>query len=423
MMLNDASPVLLTQVQLFDGTQPHAETSVLLRDGLIAQIGTEINAPAGTQQLNCSGMTLLPGLIDAHTHVFPGRLEQALVLGVTTELDMFGDPKAVTELKQQAGQRAEMADLRSAGTGATVTGGHPCQLVAIGAYPPFPTLAGPEEAEQFVAARCTEGSDYLKVLIEPGWVLGTKLPTLDADTVAALVAAAHRRRMLVVAHATDHVSAQLALDAGVDGLAHVFIDQLPPPGFIDTAVARGVFVVPTLVVLENICGQSAAKELLNDSRIAPYLDAMSRTMLQIDTWPTPLGAAPDFSVALTMVAQLHQAGVPILAGTDATAGGTAHGASIHRELELLVRAGLSPSQALSAATSAPADRFGLTDRGRIAPGLAADLLLVAGDPTVDITATRNIVGVWRGGVRLDRDAAIARQPSEVPTVLHDLANR
>ncbi|MGH8921532.1 MAG: amidohydrolase family protein, partial [Actinomycetes bacterium] len=324
-----------------------------------------------------------------------------------------GAPKIVTELKQQAGLRAEMADLRSAGTGATVPGGHPCQLVAIGAYPPFPTLTGPEEAEQFVAARRAEGSDYLKVLIEPGGVLGAKLPTLDADTVAALVAAAHRRRMLVLAHATEHVSAQLALDAGVDGLAHIFIDQLPSSRFVDTAVARGMFVVPTLVVLENICGQSAADELLNDPRIAPYLDAMSRTLLTMNTWPTPLGAPPDFSVALTMVAQLNQAGVSILAGTDAGASGTVHGASIHHELELLVRAGLPPSQALTAATAAPAARFGLTDRGRIAPGLAADLLLVDGDPTVDITTTRNIVGVWRRGVRFDRSAhraAVAQQP-------------
>jgi imidazolonepropionase-like amidohydrolase len=116
-----------------------------------------------------------------------------------------------------------------------------------------------------------------------------------------------------------------------------------------------------------------------------------------------------FSYALESARRLHEAGVALLAGTDANnAPGRAcpvvHGAALHRELELLVAAGLSPAAALAAATSAPADRFGLSDRGRIAPGLRADLLLVAGDPASDITATRAIRGIWRRGVRFDREA-------------------
>ena len=96
--------------------------------------------------------------------------------------------------------------------------------------------------------------------------------------------------------------------------------------------------------------------------------------------------------------------MPILAGTDAPNPGTAHGASIHRELELLVRAGLSPLEALRAATSVPARAFALHDRGRIAPGLRADLVLVDGDPTRDILATRNIVAIWKLGRIVDRES-------------------
>jgi imidazolonepropionase-like amidohydrolase len=106
--------------------------------------------------------------------------------------------------------------------------------------------------------------------------------------------------------------------------------------------------------------------------------------------------------ARAAVAALVAAGVPILAGTDAGNPGTAHGASLHRELELLVSAGMTPVQALRAATSVPARVFSLRDRGRIAPGFRADLVLVAGEPDRDILATRRIVGVWRNG------AAVAR---------------
>jgi imidazolonepropionase-like amidohydrolase len=94
--------------------------------------------------------------------------------------------------------------------------------------------------------------------------------------------------------------------------------------------------------------------------------------------------------------------VRILAGTDAGVPGTAHGASLHHELELLTQCGLTATQALAAATAVPAAWFGLSDRGRVAPGRQADLVLVRGDPTTDITHTRSILAVWRRGQRIDR---------------------
>jgi len=115
--------------------------------------------------------------------------------------------------------------------------------------------------------------------------------------------------------------------------------------------------------------------------------------------PPALGAGLSLAHAQGAVAALHRAGVTIVAGTDAPAPGVAHGASLHRELELLVRSGLTPVDALDAATSGPARAFGFHDRGRVAPGLRADLLLVEGDPTADIRATRRIVGVWKLGRR------------------------
>jgi imidazolonepropionase-like amidohydrolase len=108
--------------------------------------------------------------------------------------------------------------------------------------------------------------------------------------------------------------------------------------------------------------------------------------------------------AYASVRALRDAGADILAGSDVSEpipvlGGLAHGASLHHELQLLVAAGLRPEDALRAATSAPARRFGLTDRGRIFPGALADLLLVDGDPTASISDTLSIGAVWRRGVR------------------------
>jgi imidazolonepropionase-like amidohydrolase len=116
---------------------------------------------------------------------------------------------------------------------------------------------------------------------------------------------------------------------------------------------------------------------------------------------SPLSAL-RFDAALATVAELHAAGVELMAGSDAPNPGTAHGASLHHELELLVRAGLTPTEALRAATATPARRFGLSDRGRIAPGQRADLLLVRGDPTADIRATRQIERVWKNGAPVQR---------------------
>jgi hypothetical protein len=156
--------------------------------------------------------------------------------------------------------------------------------------------------------------------------------------------------------------------------------------------------------------------LLRDDRLAPYLREYAHTTLANRFELRPPGPL-DFSLVLTSVARLRAAGVPVLAGTDAPNPGTAHGVSLHRELELLVRAGLSPVEALRAATSLPARAFRLLDRGRIAPGMRADLLLVGGDPTTDVLATRDIRAVWKLGHPADREAFRRAQRSRTLPLL------
>jgi hypothetical protein len=185
---------------------------------------------------------------------------------------------------------------------------------------------------------------------------------------------------------------------------------MPDPGFGGFVASHHAFVVPTLAVLHTLCQPGHAASVAGDPRLAdglppPILVNLSRGYPALRV---KLGCEP----ASAAIAQLLAAGVPILAGTDAPNPGTAHGATMHEELALLVAAGMSPSQALTAATAAPAAAFHLDDRGRIAIGRRADLVLVDGDPTEDIRATRAIVGVWRAGVPFDRPAYLAARKAE-----------
>ncbi|MGH3167778.1 MAG: amidohydrolase family protein [Trebonia sp.] len=167
---------------------------------------------------------------------------------------------------------------------------------------------------------------------------------------------------------------------------------------------RVLFVISTLVTAEAMCGYGHGPRTAADPRFASHLDQTSRMMLTMAGGNFPLGAGAHVEATAPAAAlrALHDRGVPILAGADAGTLGVAHGASLHRELQLLTEAGLSPAEALTAATAAPAARFGLSDRGRIAPGLTADLMLVDGDPTTDISATASIYATWRRGTRHNR---------------------
>jgi hypothetical protein len=251
-----------------------------------------------------------------------------------------------------------------------------------------------------VDARIAEGSDYIKIVIDDASAYGGHRPTLDNETLKALIDAAHKRGKLAVVHIGRQQDARMVIEAGADGLAHLFADTAPAPDFASLIAAHHAFVVPTLTVLDSVTGIPSGESLTTDSRLAPYLttDDISNLKRSFPKFPTALSE----KYAEQTVAQLKAAHVPILAGTDAPNPGTSHGASMHRELELLVRSGLTPQEALAAATSVPATTFHLDDRGVIASGKRADLVLVKGDPTHDITATREIVSVWKLGVEDDR---------------------
>ena len=396
--------ILFRNARVFDGERTLEQHDVLVRNGTIERVGRGLSAPAGARTVDATGKTLLPGFIDAHTHTFGDVLREAAVFGVTTQLDMFTDHRFAATLRaeQAAGKATGRADLLSAGTLITAPRGHGTQFGM-----PIPTITSADSAQAFVDARIAEGSDWIKVVLDDGHAYGLQFATVDEATLRAVVQAAHRRSKLAVVHVGDAASARTAIEAGADGLVHLFADQAPPAEFAPLVKARGAFVIPTLTVVMSIAGTGGGAPLVSDSLLAPLLSTASRQNLEAAFPQRPNAPKNEYAFAREAVRQLHAQGVRILAGTDAPNPGTWYGVAMHRELELLVQAGLTPAQALAAATSAPADAFRLADRGRIAPGKRADLLLVEGDPTRDILATRRIASVWKSGVELDR-ASFAR---------------
>jgi imidazolonepropionase-like amidohydrolase len=268
---------------------------------------------------------------------------------------------------------------------------------------PVPTITGPELAQAFVDARISEGADYIKIIHDDGstWNWTTKrVPMLDNATLRALVEAAHKRGKLAVVHALSEQQARDAIEAGADGLAHMFSGDSVGPDFGNFVASHHAFVVPTLSTIYLDCGKSEGPAILADSHLGPYIGAEWKSRMEM---AKPDATKNHFCNGTDKgIRQLIEAHVSILAGTDAPVPGTTYGASLHGELALLVRDGLTPIQALAAATSVPAGCFRLNDRGWIRPGMRADLVLVEGDPTTDVLATRNIVAVWKKGVRVQR---------------------
>jgi len=407
----DADGFVVQGARVFDGERDLGVATVVVRDGRVEAVGADIAVPEGLPVVDGVGKTLLPGFFDAHVHAWGDAQRDMARFGVTSALDMHGMAERLPALRAERDSRdnGSRADLWATGYAITAPGGHGTQYGF-----PVPTVDADTDIDAFIGERVDEGADFIKLIVEDLSAYGStrRLPTLSTAQVREVVAAAHARQRLAVAHVSTLATARDAIASGADGLVHVFTDAVADDAFVDAMRARGAFLVPTLSVMASVAGSGEGKAVAADARIVPLLTAEQRGTLEADF------GGPDparLQHALDSVRRLHAAGVDILAGSDAPNPGTAHGASLHHELALLVRAGLTPVQALAAATSLPARRFGIADRGRIATGQRADLMLVDGDPLQDITATRGIAAVWKNGHRIERDASAgAPQVEAVP---------
>jgi len=414
---DSGSETFITNVQLMQDGKILKGQTILIEDGLIEKIGAGLEPADNSNVIDGTGLTALPGLIDSHTHSYGSSLEDALKFGVTVNMDMFSDFSALTGARssRDAFGKQDEADLFSAGMMATAPGGHGTQYGV-----PIKTLTGPEQARDWVKERKREGSDYIKLVYIPGQ---DRIPSLSRETSKAVIEAAHAEDLMALAHISTELAAQHMIEDGIDGLVHIFADKRASAGIVQAARDNNVFIIPTLAVIASVDGQS--KNLMDGlpdamkSRMSP----MQRQTLSA-AFPGG-GRGYSYATALENVALFHNAGVPILAGSDAPNPGTAHGVSLHLEMKHLVEAGHTPAEALAAATALPARIFSLEKRGDIQTGYRADLILVSGDPHNQIDDTLDVAHIFKNGFELSvapKKAAVKAGRKKTESTLSDFEN-
>ena len=217
----------ITNARIFDGESVIHDKIVLIEGERIRNI-VEVE-PTGTIIIDAHNATLMPGLIDSHVHTDIDGLHDALLFGITTELEMMG--RWSFKERKEIAERHDVADIRSAGMGVTPPGGHPSQYMKssnnllLRFFYRYPFVSTPEEAVKFVKKQVDNGADYVKIFIEDGTTVGFPgLRVVSNEIIFATVKEAHRLDKMAIAHVTTFEGGQKAISAGMDGLAHLFFD-------------------------------------------------------------------------------------------------------------------------------------------------------------------------------------------------------
>ena len=314
---------------LFDGEKLWEGTCIRIEDGVITSV-------AACDPSQCGEGFLLPGFIDAHTHMGTVSQVQAMLQhGITATCDVSASGELVEASKQ-------LEIVSSAG-------------MAMG------TVMNPQG---FMEQAVENGARYIKVLLFSPISIGT-------TALNGIVKAAHEKGLKVAVHATEVATVRQAVEANADILLHVPMKEPLPEELAETIGKKGIAVAPTLVMMETFTNSGKN------------------------------GYKPEhFQNAVCAVQMLRKHNVSILCGTDANPGnfspGVTYGSSLHREMELLEKAGLPPVEILKAATIQNAEVFSMK-AGKIAPTMPANLLLVQGRPDRSITDSARIQQLWVHG--------------------------
>ncbi len=394
-----AAPMLITPDRVWDGEAMHAGWQVLVDDGRIVAVGPNLAAPADAQRVALPGQTLLPGFIEGHSHLLlhpydkvpwddqvlkeseAYRVARAVVHAKATLLAGF---TTVRDLGTEGAGNADVGLKRAINEG-HVPGPRMIiatrALVAPGSYAPkndaWAVPQGAEEADgpnlvSAVRRQIGAGADVVKLYGDYRWRPGEgSRPTYSQSEIAAAVAASHDAGRQVAVHANTAEAMRRASAAGVEVIEH------------------------------GSEGDAATFALMakNKTALCPTLaagDAIARYRGWNGQEPAPADVQQDraaFQLAM-------KAGVPICMGGDV--GVYTHGTNA-REMLLMAKAGMANAAVLAAATAGNARYFGLSDRGRVAPGLLADLVAVTGDPVADLAAVTRVRFVMKGGAVVRAD--------------------
>ena len=354
-----AAPVrtAIQNVHVWDGHQRIPNTTIVIEGRIISLTGNT----AGAKVVDGKGGFLMPGLIDAHVHASSRRgLDKMANYGVTTAFDMGSFPSSDMPQWRDVGGEG-ITSLLFSGAAACVGGGFPSILPG---FPKEALIYSEENATNFVETRLSEGVDYLKVFIN-----GDSLPKQELQQIIKDKAEAAGKT--IVSHAPDYKAQQVARAVGGKFITHTPVDKALTQQDVQEMLDKNQVAIPTLIMMDHTV-------------------ELGRL----------LGKAWEYGYCNDSVALMHRMGVPVLVGTDAAkllGGLVLYGKSIHKELRLLVDAGMSNEDVLRGATSRTAGIFNLTDRGVIRPGKRADLLLLSKDPLVDMKNSEEIVQVWTAG--------------------------
>jgi imidazolonepropionase-like amidohydrolase len=380
----------LTGATLIDGNggTPVRNAVVIVQNGQITAAGPAVSTPipTGARQLDMAGKTIIPGLWDSHAHLNQADYGPAyLAAGVTTVRDMGNEMMWVYWL------RAHTRFGRALG---------PSMILAGLVDGPGPNAFGAQSA-----STPAEGRAIVKRYSELGFDEIKLYNLLAPDVVAAIVDEAHKNQMLVTGHIPNALGLRNAVSAGMDHIAHLSGTLVSDSGasLIAHLVAKKTVMDP-MVSWNEIGGHSRDEPLESFQPGAKYMPAAF-----MQTRAAGWGAQVDTATAharlgasLSAIRALHKAGVPIVAGTDMGVPGF----SIYRELELYVKAGMTPMEAIRSATAVAARAMNM-DRtvGTIAPGRKADLVVLDADPLQDISNIRAVRYVMKDG-RVYESAAL-----------------
>ena len=404
--------------QLVDGTgaDPVPDAVVVIRGGRIAAAGSRAGTaiPAGAEIVDAAGRTVMPGLVETHAHYngeperVPRQYRSQLYFGVTTSRSIGSDPpgKVALALDARAG-RIPGPRLYTAGLGFS----HPDN-----GFPPGRPINRPAtaaEARELVRGLAGQGAHFVKMWVD---VAPPAAPAaITPEMRAAIVEEARAHGLTPVAHVGFEADFFQLAGLGVSDFLHTVRDAEPSEAFYRRCREIGCVFSPTLTNVHAGWYWAEQPERLDDPEIraafepealARWSDPAVRDEVLHD--PRLAGRKARLENAMAWVKQVADAGVPVAVGTDSGASSfnVPMGWGTHHELALYVDAGLTPMQALVAATRTEAELLsgGPAEYGTLEPGKMADLLLLAADPLADVRNTRAIERVMQAGVWLDRAA-------------------